>query len=80
MALRALKLRHDIEKKREELAALEREDKNFEAREAELEKSIGEAGTEEEENLVSQAIDTFESEKAEHEEQKTKLSDEIAEL
>ena len=80
MALRALKLRHDIDKKKEELAALEREDKNFEAREAELEKSIGEAGTEEEETLVSQAIDTFEAEKAEHEEQKTKLSDEIAEL
>lgn len=80
MALRALKLRHDIEKKKEELAALEREDKNFEAREAELEKSIEEAGTEEEEALVSQAIDTFESEKEGHEEQKTKLSDEIAEL
>lgn len=80
MALKALMLKRSIDKKKEELAELVRKDADFQTREAELEKSIEEANTQEEEQAVSDAIDAFEADKSEHEAAKTTLTGEIEEL
>ena len=77
MALKAIMLRSKIDKKRSELNALLEKDADFEAREAELEQAIEEAQTEEEQQVVSEQVDTFEQEKADHEESKTNLTNEI---
>lgn len=77
MALKAIMLRSKIDKKRSELNALLEKDADFEAREAELEQAIAEAQTEEEQQTVSEQVDTFEQEKADHEESKTNLTNEI---
>ena len=77
MALKAIMLRSKIDKKRSELNALLEKDADFEAREAELEQAIAEAQTEEEQQVVSEQVDTFEQEKADHEESKTNLTNEI---
>lgn len=80
MALKALMLKRSIDKKKEELAELVRKDADFQTREADLEKSIEEANTQEEEQAVSEAIDAFEAEKAAHDAAKTTLTGEIEEL
>lgn len=80
MALKALMLKRSIDKKKEELAELVRKDADFQTREADLEKSIEEANTQEEEQAVSEAIDAFEAEKAAHDAAKTNLTGEIEEL
>ena len=77
MALKAIMLRAKIDKKRSELNALLEKDADFEAREAELGQAIAEAQTEEEQQVVSEQVDTFEQEKADHEESKTNLTNEI---
>lgn len=76
MALRALMLRKKIDDKKKELAELEGAN-DFNAREAELEASIAEAQTEEEKRAVEEAIDTFETEKAEAQATISSLTDEI---
>ena len=73
MALKQIMLSNKINKKRTELAALIEKDSEFSVREAELETSIGEASTEEEQAVVEAAIDQFEADKAKHEEDKAKL-------
>ena len=80
MALRALMLRAKIDKKKGELNALREKDAEFEKREQELETSIAEAQTEEEQTLVSEQVEKFEGEKAQHEESKTNLQSEIDDL
>lgn len=80
MALKAIMLRNKIDKKRNELAALSEKDGQFSTREAELEQSIDEAETEEEQQVVSDAIEAFEAEKQEHEDAKTALASQIEEL
>ena len=80
MALKQIMLSNKINKKRTELAALIEKDSEFLSREAELEISISEASTEEEQAAVETAIDQFEADKAKHEEDKAKLQGEINDL
>ena len=80
MALKVLMLKKRLDEKRAALAALEAKDAEFSKREADLEASIGEAKTDEEQKTVEEAVDAFESEKKAHEENKGTLRDEIAQL
>lgn len=80
MALRAIMLKAKIDKKRSELEELRKKDADFETREAELEKAIGEAQTEEEQQVVSEQVETFEAEKKDHDEKKDVLEKEIGDL
>lgn len=80
MALRTLMLNAKIEKKRSELEALRSKDKDFEKREADLETAISEAQTEEEQQVVTEQVEAFETEKKEHEDAKTNLQTEIEDL
>ena len=77
MALRTLMLKKDLDNKRKAMAELEKRDAEFEARRAELEAAIEEVETEEQRDAVNEAIDQFESEKAEHDKAKTDLDEEI---
>ena len=67
MALKTLMLRKKIEDKKKELEAV-RASGDFETREAEIEKAIEEAGTDEEKAAVDEEIDKLEAEKKEAEE------------
>ena len=80
MALKALMLNAQIERKRSELEALREKDAEFERREADLETAISEAQTEEEEKVVTEQVEAFEAEKEQHESQKTNLQTEIEDL
>lgn len=80
MALKAIMLRNRIDKKMSELEELRKKDEEFLNREAELEAAINEAVTEEEQQVVSEQVDTFDAEKTEHEEAKTRLQGEIDDL
>lgn len=80
MALKVLMLRRQIEANKEKLTQLRSKDKDFETREAELESAIEEAGTDEEQQTVTAEIDSFETEKGEHEETKNALTSEIERL
>lgn len=80
MALKAIMLRNRIDKKMSELEELRKKDEEFLNREAELETAINEAVTEEDQQVVSEQIDAFDTEKTEHEEAKTRLQGEIDDL
>ena len=80
MALKAIMLRNRIDKKMSELEELRKKDEEFLNREAEMETAINEAVTEEEQQVVSEQIDAFDTEKTEHEEAKTRLQGEIDDL
>lgn len=80
MALRQLMLKNKIDKKRAELNALLEKDKDFQTREEELETAIGEATTDEEQTVVSESVEAFETEKQAHEDEKERLSGEISDL
>ena len=80
MALKALMLRRDIERFKKELETLREKDPEFTTREAELETAINEAETEEERNAVSESVESFETEKAAHEDAKGALERKIDEL
>lgn len=80
MALKALMLGRDIDRKAGELRALEAADEGFATREAELETAIGEAETDEQRSAVAEMVDAFESERAAHEESKTALRGELESL
>lgn len=77
MALKQIMLRKQIEKKKAELAALIEKDKDFKTREAEIEASIDEAKTDEEQEAVAEAVDAFEAEKEQHDAEKEGLQNEI---
>ena len=77
MALRALMLKKQLDNKRKAYQALLDMDADFESRNADIEKAIDEAETEDEQNVVREAIDTYESEKAAHEAAKASLDEEI---
>lgn len=77
MALRALMLKKNLDTKRKAYDELLKMDADFEARNADLEKSIEEAQTEEERSAVMEAIDAYEEEKKAHEQAKTDLDAEI---
>lgn len=80
MALKALMLRRDIERKKKELEELRSKDPDFEAREAELETAIGEAATDEQREAVTAEVEQFEADKAAHGEAKDTLTREITDL
>lgn len=80
MALKALMLRKKIDEKKKELEQMRKKDPEFETREADLEKSIEEAATEEEKKVVEDAVEEFENEKKEHEEKKHALEEEVSSL
>lgn len=80
MALKALMLRKQINDKKKLLEDLRSKDAEFVTREAELEKSIEEANTDEERGVVSEAVEQFEAEKASHNDSKASLEREIGEL
>lgn len=80
MALKALMLRKKITDKKKILEALRAKDEEFMTREAELEKSITEAETDEEHAAVEEAVDAYEAEKKDHEDKEQALEAEIAGL
>ena len=80
MALKVLMLRKKLNDATKALDALRAKDAEFQTREADLEKSIEEAGTDEERSAVEEAIDSFDAEKQEHEEEKGKLERQIEDL
>ena len=80
MALRQIMLSRKIEQKKNELATLREKDADFQMREKDLEKSIEEAQTEEEQTAVEEEIEKFETEKTTHDEAKAKLETEIGDL
>lgn len=80
MALKTIMLRRSIDKKKAELEQLRAKDQEFQTREAELEKAIGEAETEEEEKVLTEEVEKFDAEKTEHEQSKQALETEITEM
>ena len=80
MALKALMLRKRLNDTRKALDALRAKDADFETREADLEKSIEEADTDDERKAVEEEIENFTAEKATHEEEKGKLERQIEDL
>lgn len=80
MALRAIMLRSKIDKKKSELEALRQKDAEFATREAELEKAIEEASTDEEQAAVQKEVEKYETEKAAHDAAKSGLETEISGL
>jgi HK97 family phage major capsid protein len=80
MALRALSLRREIDRKTKELEALRAKDADFESRNAELEKAIEEVNTDEEQETVNEAVTALETEREAHEAAKAELEDKVREL
>lgn len=80
MALKAIMLRRDIERKQNELDELRELDAEFETRSADLEIAINEAETDEQRDAVAAEVETYDGDKAVHEEKKENLTREIAEL
>ena len=77
MALKTIMLRRSIEKKQAELEALRQKDAEFSTREAELEAAINEAETSEQEQAVTEEVETFDADKTAHEAIKAALAGEI---
>ena len=80
MALRAIMLRREIERKEAELAALREQDGGFQAREAELEAAIAEVETDEQRDALTAEIETFENERSAHTDAVTALEASISAL
>ena len=83
MALKALLLRKKIDEQKKALAALREKDKDFESREAELQKSIAEVTeetTKEERDALDELVDKFDEEKTAHEDEKAQLDKVIGDL
>lgn len=77
MALKTIMLQRSIEKKKEELEELRKKDAEFAEREAQLEAAIAEAGTDEEDQALTEEVEKFDADKQEHEGKKDALSAEI---
>ena len=80
MALKILMLRSKMDRLNKELETLREKDAEFATREAELEQAVAEAATEEEEKVVADNVEQFESEKQAHDERKSALEQEISEI
>lgn len=80
MALKALMLRRNIEAKAAELEALQAQGADFQAREAEITESIGEAETVEARAAVEAEIDRYDSELHAHQEAVANASAELESL
>ncbi|MBQ8579341.1 MAG: phage major capsid protein [Oscillospiraceae bacterium] len=66
MALKTLMLRRSIDIKKNELEELRKKDGDFQTREAELEQSIAEAESQEQQTAVREAVEQFETDKNAH--------------
>lgn len=77
MALKILMLRSKMDRLNKELETLREKDAEFAAREAELEQAVNEAATEEEEKVVADNVEQFETEKQAHDERKNAIEQEI---
>lgn len=80
MALKTLMLRKSIDDKKKAIAELRAKDNEFVVRAEELEKAIEEANTEEERSAVTEMVNTYDSEKAEHEKQSAILKEKLPNL
>lgn len=80
MALKVLMLRKKLNDKQKALDALRAKSDEFVTREADLEKSIEEAKTDEERSAVEEAVTQFETEKENHTEAVGNLEREVQEL
>ncbi|MCM3783676.1 phage major capsid protein [Neobacillus mesonae] len=80
MALKQLMLGKKIEQRKAALAALNEQEKELVTRSSELEKAIEEAQNEEEEAVVTEEVEKYETDKADLDGKKTALETEIAEL
>lgn len=80
MALKILMLRSKMDRLNKELEALREKDAEFASREVELEQAVREAATEEEEKVVADNVEQFETEKQAHDERKSALEQEINEI
>lgn len=80
MALKQLVLARKISDKREKLQKLLEQAEGFKTREAELEKAIAEAQTDEDQAIVEDAVNAFETEKSEYEAAKAQLEGDISDL
>lgn len=80
MALKILMLRSKMDRLNKELEALREKDAEFATREAELEQAVNEAATEEEEKVVAENVERFETEKQAHDERKNAIEQEIGEI
>lgn len=80
MALKILMLRSKMDRLNKELESLRENDAEFAAREAELERAVNEAATEEEEKVVAENVERFETEKQAHDERKNAIEQEIGEI
>lgn len=80
MALKTIMMRHNIERKKKELESLREKDAEFQTREAELEKAIPEAETDEQREVIQEQVEAFDTEKTEHENKKADLTREIEDL
>ena len=80
MALRAIMLRREIERREAELNGLREQDAGFQHREAELEAAIAEVETDEQRDALNAEIETFETERSAHSAAAEALETAIAEL
>ena len=80
MALKAIMLRREIERREAELNALREKDEAFQTRESELEAAIAEVETDEQRDAMTAEIETFETERSAHTEAVTALETKIQEL
>lgn len=80
MALKVLMLRKKLAEWNDELKNLRTAATAFQTREAELEKAIEEAKTEEEKTTVEEAIEAFEKDKAENASEQTRIEGEISKI
>ena len=80
MALKTLLLKKQLDNKRKALDALRQKDEEFKTREAQLTQAIEEVENDEQRAAVEEEINSFTTEKAEHEEAVGNLEREIADL
>ena len=80
MALKALLLKKQIDNKRKALDALRQKDEEFKTREAQLTQAIEEVENDEQREAVEEEINSFTTEKAEHDQAIGELEREIAGL
>ena len=80
MALRAIMLRREIDRREAELNALREKDPSFQTREAELEAAIAEVETDEQRDAINAEIETFEQERSSHRDAVTELENKLTEL
>ena len=80
MALKAIMLRREIERREAELEALREKDESFQTRESELEAAIAEVETDEQRDALIAEIDSFDTERSAHTEAVSALENQIQEL